>query len=78
MATDTESEIAKDSGTRPNANPREGDTQGLVSSLVWAQRSALGIGLFFLVLFALRRSPASLIIGCGLLGLICPLMFSGA
>ena len=48
------------------------DLSLLVSWLRWYSRVTLGIGLLLLLIFALRGSPASLIIGTFLLVVVFP------
>jgi signal transduction histidine kinase/CheY-like chemotaxis protein len=49
-----------------------GDPQRLLTWLRLFQYAVFGLGVFFLALFAVRRSPASLVIGGSLLGLVFP------
>jgi signal transduction histidine kinase len=54
------------------ASLQRGHAATLLDWLRWAQRGLVGFGVFFLLLFAVLRSPASLIIGIFLLALIAP------
>ena len=49
--------------SKETQDPKEADLALLLTWLRWYARVAAGAGLFFLVLFVLRRSPASFIIG---------------
>ena len=63
--------------TSETLNPEQAGQSLLLVWLRWYGRVALGVGLFFLLLFALRRSPASLIIGTFTLVVIWPVIRFG-
>ncbi len=77
MAAGAGSESPGESARRPDASPVAGDPQTLVDWLRWLLRTMVGLGVFFLALFALLRSPASLIIGASLLGVLAPTVLYG-
>ena len=58
--------------TSQTRNREMADLSLLVSWLRWYSRVTLGIGLLLLLIFALRGSPASLIIGTFLLVVVFP------
>ena len=73
-----DSEISPGSGGPADPQLAGADTKALLDWFRWAQRATLVIGGFFVVLFAVRRSPASLIIGGSLIALACPTLRLGA
>ena len=64
--------------TNPTLHPASADLSLLLVWLRWYGRVALGLGLFFFLLFALRQSPASLIIGVVLVVVVVPMTRFGA
>ncbi len=64
-------------GTLNSRKAVEDTPRFLLTWLIWYQRVVVVLGVFFMVLFAVRQSPASAIIGLFLLGFTWPTLYYG-